>query len=115
MHTQSLNQSASPAQAQSCTQPPRQIRLRRIQKVLEIVWPDGLSVELSCLSLRMACACSHCTHQRRAGAISLLNADIGIERLELSGHSGLQFHFSDGHYRGLYPWKYLRELCEMAR
>ena len=26
----------------------------------------------------------------------------------------IQFHFSDGHYRGLYPWGYLRELADLT-
>ncbi|WP_092034447.1 gamma-butyrobetaine hydroxylase-like domain-containing protein [Marinobacter sp. DSM 26671] len=48
------------------------------------------------------------------GRLSLIDADISIKKVELSGVSGLQFFFSDGHYRGLYPWGFLRELSEQV-
>ncbi|MFW5824252.1 MAG: DUF971 domain-containing protein [Marinobacter sp.] len=102
------------AQNSTATEPPSQIRLRRKQKMVEITWPDGLQGRLSCLMLRKACACSGCTSARRQGAISLIDADIGIDNLNAHGVSAMQFHFSDGHNRGLYPWAYLRQLCEQV-
>lgn len=91
---------------------PTHIHLHRKRKVVDIRWPDGLESQLSCLTLRKACACSGCTNNRQKGVISLLDADIGINNLNVHGVSALQLHFSDGHNRGLYPWSYLRELCE---
>lgn len=93
-------------------QPPTRVRLRRKLRQVEITWPDGLESQLSCLMLRKACACPACTQAQQRGAISLLDADIGIDHLEVHGVSAMQFHFSDGHDRGLYPWSYLRRLCE---
>lgn len=90
--------------------PPQQVRLRRKQKLIELVWADGELSQLGCLLLRRSCACSACARAQQTGSLVLLDADVGIERVELSGVSGLQFYFSDGHYRGLYPWAYLREL-----
>jgi DUF971 family protein len=92
--------------------PPTEVRLRRAKKVLEIVWPDGLRSQLSCLTLRKACSCAGCSRAKQSGALTLIDAEVGIERLEISGISGLQFFFSDSHYRGLYPWAYLRDLSE---
>lgn len=92
--------------------PPREIRLRKARKVLEILWPDGRHSRLSGLALRKACACASCTGAKRTGNLTLIDADVGIERLEVAGICGLQFFFSDGHSRGLYPWGYLRELSE---
>lgn len=102
------------AQNSTATEPPSQIRLRRQQKVVEITWPDGLESRLSCLTLRKSCACSGCSNARQKGAISLIDADIGIDNLNMHGVSAMQFHFSDGHNRGLYPWSYLRQLCEQV-
>lgn len=102
------------AQNSSATEPPSQIRLRRKQNVVEITWPDGLESQLSCLSLRKSCACSGCSNARQKGAINLIDADIGIDNLNVHGVSAMQFHFSDGHNRGLYPWSYLRQLCEQV-
>jgi len=104
----SLNTSARSKPAQ--IKPPQQVRLRRAQKLVELVWPDGHTSQLSCLLLRKSCACSSCARAEQTGQLTLLDADVGVERVELSGVSGLQFYFSDGHYRGLYPWAYLREL-----
>lgn len=94
--------------------PPSQVRLRRAQKVVELVWADGELTRISCMILRKSCACAGCVRARQLGSLSLIDAEVGVERLELSGISGLQFHFTDGHYRGLYPWAYLRQLGELA-
>ncbi|MDO6443012.1 DUF971 domain-containing protein [Marinobacter sp. 2_MG-2023] len=95
-------------------EPPREVRLKRKLNTLELSWPDGLTTQLSCLLLRKSCACSQCTQAKRTGRLSLIDADIHMTSVELSGVSGLQFHFSDGHYRGLYPWAFLRELSEQV-
>ena len=100
--------------SQILIEPPREVRLKRKLNELELSWPDGLTTRLSCLMLRKSCACSHCTQAKRTGRLSLIDADVKVERVELSGVSGLQFFFSDGHYRGLYPWGFLRELSEQV-
>jgi len=92
--------------------PPREVRLNRREKQLELSWPDGHRSRISCLDLRMACACSSCNQAQRRGRLTLYDVDITIDRVELSGVSGLQLFFSDGHSRGLYPWAYLLELGE---
>lgn len=97
---------------QTLIAPPTEIRLRKAQKMLEVLWSDGVRSQLSCLALRKSCACSMCAQAQQRGALTLIDADVGVDRLEVSGISGVQFHFSDGHYRGLYPWAYLRELGE---
>ena len=91
---------------------PQEVRLRKRQKSLEVLWADGLRTRLSCLALRKSCGCSNCQAAQQRGTLTLIDAEVGIERLEVSGVSGLQFHFSDGHYRGLFPWAYLRELSD---
>lgn len=97
---------------QTLIAPPTEIRLRKAQKMLEVLWPDGVRSQLSCLALRKSCACSMCVQAQQRGLLSLIDADVAVDRLEVSGISGVQFHFSDGHFRGLYPWAYLRELGE---
>lgn len=99
---------------QKLVEPPTEVRLKRTLNELELSWPDGLTSRLSCLMLRKSCGCSHCTQAQRTGRLSLIDADISVDRVELSGVSGLQFFFSDGHYRGLYPWAFLRELSEQV-
>jgi DUF971 family protein len=91
---------------------PREIRLKRRERLLQLTWADGRVDSLGCLVLRRACACSSCTHAARSPALRLIDADLALERVELFGVSGLQLFFSDGHSRGVYPWRYLRELGE---
>lgn len=102
------------AEPVTTTAPPTRVHLHRKQNRVDITWPDGLETGLSGLMLRKSCACSTCTNNRQRGVIRLIDADIGIDNLEIHGVSALQFHFSDGHNRGLYPWSYLRQLCEQA-
>lgn len=97
---------------QTLLEPPQEIRLRKGKKAVEVLWADGLRTELTGLQLRKSCACSLCVKAQQLGQLKLIDADIAIDKLELSGVSGLQFHFSDGHYRGLFPWAYLRSLGE---
>lgn len=91
---------------------PREVRLRKRQNRLEVLWADGQRTSLTALVLRRCCACAGCVQAQQVGALTLVDAEVGIDRLEVNGVSGLQFHFSDGHYKGLYPWGYLRELSE---
>ncbi len=93
---------------------PLEIRLRKAQRMLELTWPDGTQSRISCLTLRRACACSNCQRLQQTGALTLIDAEVGVNRLELSGISGLQLYFSDGHFRGLYPWAYLRDLGALS-
>jgi DUF971 family protein len=96
----------------SVTEPPTEIRLRKASKRLEVLWTDGSTSSMSCFDLRRSCACSSCQAARRTSSLQLIDVDVGIDKIEISGISGLQFHFSDGHSRGLFPWCYLRELSE---
>ncbi|PMR68106.1 DUF971 domain-containing protein [Halomonas heilongjiangensis] len=92
--------------------PPLEVRLNRRERHLELSWPEGHRSRISCLTLRMACACASCTQAQRRGRLTLYDVDITIDKVALFGVSGLQLFFSDGHDRGLYPWAYLRELGE---
>lgn len=97
---------------QTIVEAPTEIRLRKVSKTLEVLWQDGRLSSMSCLELRKACACSSCQSAQRKSVLRLIDVDVGIDKVEVAGISGLQFHFSDGHSRGLFPWSYLRELGE---
>lgn len=91
--------------------------LRQHSGVLDLSWQDGLVVHFRPEVLRRACCCSVCEYQRRMGqGIEPDNGNDGDKILIASitpiGAIGLQFSFSDGHDRGIYPWAYLRELSQ---
>lgn len=95
-------------------QPPQAIRLRKSQALLEITWTDGQVSRLGCFELRAACACSSCSQARygggEGGGERDLDPAVMIDDIQPMGTSGLQFFFSDGHSRGHFPWRYLRDL-----
>nr|WP_314874950.1 gamma-butyrobetaine hydroxylase-like domain-containing protein [uncultured Pseudomonas sp.] len=87
---------------------PQALRNRRGQGELEVQWPDLLQV-ISHTRLRGACPCSQCRAARLRGAIGLVVDDVQVVRIEAQGY-GVQLVFSDGHERGIYPWRYLHDL-----
>jgi len=88
---------------------PVKIELRRISGVLAISWQDGLVQELDAYRLRSSCRCAGCSAERLREEFRPA-ADVRLEDVQPFGSSGLQLFFSDGHSRGLFPWRYLREL-----
>jgi DUF971 family protein len=78
---------------------------------LELTWQDGSTTRLAHSLLRLACKCSGCEHQyRTTGGRIEAPAHIRIEDIRPVGDKGLNFLFSDGHNRGIYPWAYLRQI-----
>ncbi|PVZ40269.1 gamma-butyrobetaine hydroxylase-like domain-containing protein [Pseudomonas sp. CC120222-01a] len=87
---------------------PSAIRNQREAGQLTVQWQDAEQV-ISHARLRGACPCSQCRAARLRGAIGVVQDDVRVERIEPQGY-GVQLLFSDGHQRGIYPWKYLRGL-----
>lgn len=87
---------------------PSAVRNRRAEGELALHWADHLQV-LSHARLRVACPCSQCRAAKLRGAIGLVAEGVRVERIEAQGY-GIQLVFSDGHERGIYPWRYLRDL-----
>jgi DUF971 family protein len=78
---------------------------------LELTWSDGSTTRLAHSLLRLACKCSGCEHQFRLSGVRVeAPAHIRIEDIRPIGDKGLNFLFSDGHNRGIYPWSYLRQI-----
>lgn len=101
----------------ACT--PVQVTDKRSQGLLVIEWADHQWTQVSHLDLRMNCRCAECVAQRRMSD-SIKSSDnepdiefgndLRIEAIEAVAYHALNFRFSDGHYRGIYPWPYLRSL-----
>lgn len=80
------------------------------EAVLIIAWNDGSMQRVANRLLRERCRCTECESARRAGT-PVQVGDVIIETINLIGTYGVQFVFSDGHERGIYPWQYLCSLC----
>ena len=116
----------------STSAPVTLLRLRSASRVLEVEWADGITAALPYQMLRASCPCATCKQRRRvngavdapaqriAGAVEApaqssgaaveASAQIDVTGIVPRGASAVQFFFSDGHERGIFPFSYLREL-----
>ncbi|WP_206956094.1 DUF971 domain-containing protein [Trinickia acidisoli] len=90
---------------------PAQISLDAATRTLNLSWPDGRTQRIEYARLRAACRCAQCTAHRRSGGHIDIETDIMLLGIEPMGY-GVQFRFSDGHTRGIYPWAYLERVTE---
>jgi len=90
---------------------PRSVVLHAVSRELEIGWEDGSISRYPYSWLRRHCRCAECTAARRTGNPPPSSAAaVSITGCEPQGHYAIQLTFDDGHYRGIYPWAYLREI-----
>jgi DUF971 family protein len=79
--------------------------------LLDILWRDGMSQQLSHGFLRSQCQCAFCRVARlRSNTILPVVAETRITAIQPVGNYGVQFIFSDGHQRGIFPWIFIRNL-----
>jgi len=92
---------------------PAHITVRDQGRCLELAWPDGARDLLPAPRLRAACRCAVCTAERRAHRQDPAHeaATVSILTAEQIGNYALNVGFSDGHARGIYPWRYLQALA----
>lgn len=89
---------------------PLSIILREVSRTLEILWRDSARSVVSYRELRMSCKCAVCEQARRSGSAQHSLADVTVKVITECGPAAVQFVFSDGHSRGIYPFTYLRQL-----
>ena len=92
---------------------PKEIRLKKAEKVLEIVFEDGslfvLPAELLRVESPSAEVMGHGPGQKQ---IVAGRRDVGILALEPVGNYAVRIKFDDLHDTGIYSWQYLRQLGE---
>jgi DUF971 family protein len=94
----------------SCDTYPSDIAINRPLRTIEMTWDEAKS-SVSHRALRAACRCTQCESARLKNAAAPAAEEVEIEKVEAVGSVGLQFFFSDGHNRGIYPWPYLYEIA----
>jgi DUF971 family protein len=83
---------------------------------LFLSWKD-VKILLDGMYLRASCRCAECRSSKMTGVLKITAPDeivrpnAALQAITPMGY-GLQLHFSDGHNRGIYPWRYLRELAQ---
>lgn len=79
---------------------------------LVLVWTDG-EVVLDANLLRANCRCAGCRHAEISGA-AIAHEPVLLQAVTPMGY-GLQLHFSDGHNRGIFPWRHLRDIANKTQ
>jgi DUF971 family protein len=90
---------------------PTEIKLKRAEKRLDVLFDDGSLFTLPAEYLRVESPSAEV--QGHSPAQKQLVAGcrrVGIERLEPIGHYAVRILFDDGHDTGIFSWTYLYEL-----
>jgi len=95
---------------------PTDIKLRTASRLLEVVFDDGCTFELSFEYLRVFSPSAEVRgHGGGEGVLQVAKQDVGITAVEPVGNYALRLVFDDGHDTGLYSWSLLHELGKNAR
>jgi DUF971 family protein len=77
---------------------------------LDLTLANGDQLRLSAARLRAACKCAFCVRARIDGKFPDHFDGIALTAVAPIGDYAINLAFSDGHARGIYPWRYLLEL-----
>jgi len=95
---------------------PVELHAPRGAVVLEIVWSDGVRSAFSHRLLRGFCPCAYC--QGHQGPIrwadSAPDAELTLADIEEVGNYAIRLGWADGHTTGIYSFRFLRQLDELA-
>ncbi len=89
---------------------PKQIKLHKQSRTLELVYADGQSYRLPAEYLRVL---SPSAEVRGHGnpVLQVGKMHVALTGVQPVGHYALKLIFDDGHDSGLYNWDYLYQLC----
>lgn len=91
---------------------PRDIRLRKQSRVLELTYPGDERYVLDWEFLRVHSPSAEVRgHHPSQAQLQTGKKQVAITELRPVGHYALQIVFDDGHDSGLYAWDYLYQLC----
>ncbi|MDH4224872.1 MAG: DUF971 domain-containing protein [Deltaproteobacteria bacterium] len=84
---------------------------------LTIEWQDGSVSRLPFFALRDGCPCAACVDEvtgKKTLDPASIPKDIHIIRAEYVGNYALRIHWSDHHNTGIYTFRMLRQMAELA-
>jgi len=88
--------------------------VKRLDAGLQFRWQDESSIVLTISALRFLCPCANCVSEINGERIIKredVAADIALVDMQPVGNYAYRILFSDGHDSGIYPLKYLHQLC----
>lgn len=90
------------------TPAPKEIRLHKKSRILDIVFSDGSAFHFSCEFLRVHSPSAEVSgHGTGQEILQTGKKMVNILKIEPVGHYAIQPHFSDGHNTGIYSWDLL--------
>jgi DUF971 family protein len=90
---------------------PTEIRLKRAERLLEVVFDDGARFGLPAEYLRVESPSAEVQgHGPGQKVLVAGRREVGIMRVEPVGHYAIRIAFDDLHDSGIYSWAYLYQL-----
>lgn len=90
---------------------PSEIRLKRAERLLEVVFDDGARFSLPAEYLRVESPSAEVQgHGPGQKVLVAGRREVGIMRVEPVGHYAIRIAFDDLHDSGIYSWAYLHQL-----
>ena len=87
---------------------PTELRLRKAEKILEIVYDDGVAFRIPAELLRVESPSAEVQgHGPGQEVLQTGKRDVTLTGLEPVGNYAVQPAFSDGHDSGIFSWDYL--------
>lgn len=89
-------------------------KIEHDQTMVRIHWKDGTQSEIDAYTLRLHCPCALCVDEN-SGKKIIRPQDIPLtikaEDIRPVGRYGMMIRFSDGHDKGIFRFKHLREMA----
>ena len=93
---------------------PTEIRLTRGRTALAVTWDSGATALLPAALLRERARDAQSVRLAAQGLAVPVADDLTITAVEPIGSYAIRLTFSDGHDRGIFPWRYLDEIATAA-
>jgi DUF971 family protein len=91
---------------------PTDIKLHKRSALLELVYIDGTSHQLSAEFLRVHSPSAEVRgHGKGQEVLQTGMREVRLLNIEPVGNYAIKLSFDDGHDSGIYSWTYLHELC----
>src|SRR4051812_20002319 len=87
---------------------------KKDDRILTILWNDGVCSEYEVRMLRLSCPCAACVNEWTGEKIlkaEKVPGEVRPVRLHSVGRYAINIQWSDGHSTGIYAYDYLRSLA----
>lgn len=92
---------------------PTDIKLHKQSATLELIYPDGISHQLTAEFLRVHSPSAEVRgHGKGQEVLQSGKRHVKLINVQAIGNYAIKLVFDDGHDTGIYSWEYLRELGE---